>query len=54
MSFITSEEDKNMMKEVEETYKISIKEMPKSIEESDLRKLSRISELYVMMENLCS
>lgn len=50
VSFVSSEEDKKMLKDIEETYKITIAEMPKKIDENDLRKLNRISELFVMIE----
>lgn len=45
VSFLAKEEDKKGMKEIEDNYNITITEMPKEIEESDLRGIKRISQL---------
>ena len=51
VTFATTEEDKKVLKDIEEHYKIKINEFPTKIEENELCKLNRriIMYIYVYM-----
>lgn len=51
MTFVSTEEDKKILKDIEENYKITISEFPSKIEENELCMLKRglIVFIYVYM-----
>lgn len=51
VTFASSEEDKKVLKDIEEHYKITIAEFPSKIEENELCKITRriIMFIYVYM-----